>query len=512
MIVQSAPVILKQRNQVNRECLYAWYPEVVIDSETTKPMGPRDIYIHKGIDKDLIQQDSHKNRLINNNNSNNNNEVIRRYTQSMAPSEPIYHSADTLDEALTTPWALHYEVKRTPATPNPPSHSTETTREEIPRRLKSAPVARSQPLTSILTIPEPRFVTPIIPVTTTELPRTPKPKHRASSARARLNTTLPIYYEQTDATIKQQRREIKSAQVIRQNDETRLSDEEYQTGSNQMDSETTQQPLLFVSATPTILYPRPTSASSNELPSTSIDKKTVRTKIEINPIPLNPHYIHRPGVIAASNTYKMPIVRESSASRKMNRSSHRRHHHHNYRHRDKQHEPLLALTPMLQPTKLPVEIDGIKLIYDPTLAIDDASLNLTKYFIEGRLYLIKDQHYNVLENIDPKAIEKYNQNSNLAQRTKYYQTIPIEKFQIPKPPQEVHYNASETYFYNTIPKRVHRYVVDPNFISENLNISGRSMSKQTAPAATTTATTTTVVQPTINDINRQQATPTTVYS
>ncbi|CAF5090545.1 unnamed protein product, partial [Rotaria socialis] len=63
---------------------------------------------------------------------------------------------------------------------------------------------------------------------------------------------------------------------------------------------------------------------------------------------------------------------------------------------------------------------------------------------EGRLYLIKDQHYNVLENIDPKAIEKYNQNSNLAQRTKYYQTIPIEKFQIPKPPQEVHYNASET--------------------------------------------------------------------
>ncbi|CAF4805036.1 unnamed protein product, partial [Rotaria socialis] len=101
---------------------------------------------------------------------------------------------------------------------------------------------------------------------------------------------------------------------------------------------------------------------------------------------------------------------------------------------------------------------------------------------------------------------------SLAQRTKYYQTIPIEKFQIPKPPQEVHYNASETYFYNTIPKRVHRYVVDPNFISENLNISGRSMSKQTAPAATTTATTTTVVQPTINDINRQQATPTTVYS
>ncbi|CAF4223572.1 unnamed protein product, partial [Rotaria magnacalcarata] len=413
-----------------------------------------------------------------------------------------------------TPWALHYEIKRTPATPNPPSHSTETAREEIPHRLKSAPVTRSQPLTSVLTIPEPRFATPLIPVTTIELPRTPltpKPKQRASSARARLNTTVPICYEQTDDTIKQQRRQIKSAQLIRQNDETRLPDEEYQTGSNRIDSETTQQqPLLFVSSTPTNLHPRPTSAPANELPSTSIDKKTIRTKIEIDPIPLNPHYIHRPGVIAATNTYKMPIVRENSASRKMNRQSHRRHHHHNHHHnshhRDKQHEPLLALTPMLQTTKLPVEIDGIKLIYDPTLTIDDASLNLTKYFIEGRLYLIKDQHYNVLENIDPKAIEKYNQNSNLAQRSKYYQTIPIEKFQIPKPPQEVHYNASETYFYNTIPKRVHRYVVDPNFISENLNISGRSLSKRIAPTATT------VVQPTINDINRQQATPATVYS
>ena len=55
MIVQSTPLILKQRNQPNRECLYAWYPEVVTD---TTSIAPRDIYIHKGIDKDLIQQNS----------------------------------------------------------------------------------------------------------------------------------------------------------------------------------------------------------------------------------------------------------------------------------------------------------------------------------------------------------------------------------------------------------------------------------------------------------------------
>ncbi len=58
MIVQSAPITIKQRNQPNRECLYAWYPEVVTDTVTSTSMGPRDIYIHKGIDKDLIQQNS----------------------------------------------------------------------------------------------------------------------------------------------------------------------------------------------------------------------------------------------------------------------------------------------------------------------------------------------------------------------------------------------------------------------------------------------------------------------
>ena len=60
MIVQSVPTILKQRNQVNRECLYAWYPEVVL--ETNAISEPRDIYIHKGIDKDLLRESSSINR------------------------------------------------------------------------------------------------------------------------------------------------------------------------------------------------------------------------------------------------------------------------------------------------------------------------------------------------------------------------------------------------------------------------------------------------------------------
>ena len=62
MIVQSAPTILKQRNQPSRECLYAWYPEVRTDASSTISMAPRDIYIHKGIDKDLLQENSLTNK------------------------------------------------------------------------------------------------------------------------------------------------------------------------------------------------------------------------------------------------------------------------------------------------------------------------------------------------------------------------------------------------------------------------------------------------------------------
>jgi len=61
MIIQSAPIILKQQNQPNRECLYAWYPEAVPDSVITTTMAPRDIYTHKGIDQDLIRQNPQTN-------------------------------------------------------------------------------------------------------------------------------------------------------------------------------------------------------------------------------------------------------------------------------------------------------------------------------------------------------------------------------------------------------------------------------------------------------------------
>ena len=94
--------------------------------------------------------------------------------------------------------------------------------------------------------------------------------------------------------------------------------------------------------------------------------------------------------------------------------------------------------------------------------------------------------------------------SGLPPRPKYYQTIPVEKFQIPKPAADIHYNASETYFYNTLPKRVHRYVIDPNFISENLNVNKMSLSKR-PPSAT-------IVHSTLPDFHRRQTTPPTVYT
>ncbi len=278
---------------------------------------------------------------------------------------------------------------------------------------------RSLPPTSILTIPEPRFITPIIPVTTNQISQTPstttRPKTRASSAKARLNTTFPVSNEQIDDDFKQQYREIKSAQGIRQKDETKLPDEDYQKIVNQVYNDIIQQqepppvpptpPPPPPPPLPGYVYQKSATWCPTERPSTPLDRKPLCTTIGVNPVLLNPHYVHRPGIISVKNSDKKPIVRESIASRKTNKHHRRPHHRH-----EKRNEPLCALTPISQPTKIPFEMDGIKLTYDPTLTLDDPSLNLTKYLIEGRLYLIKDQRYNVIENIDPTFIEKYNQN------------------------------------------------------------------------------------------------------
>ena len=80
-------------------------------------------------------------------------------------------------------------------------------REEPIRRLKSAPLVRSLPPPAVLTIPDPRFVAALIPVPKPDSPPS-RPKTRASSAKVRMNTTLPN--ENT-----QSRREIKSAQGSR---------------------------------------------------------------------------------------------------------------------------------------------------------------------------------------------------------------------------------------------------------------------------------------------------------
>jgi hypothetical protein len=144
MIVQP-----KQQNQPYRECLYAWYPEVIDGTTNTTSTNPRDIYLNNGINKDLLEQKSSTNGckqkkkknfifvffdfihlivVVTNayNNNNTSTELLQRYKQSIAPSDRAYHSVETLDEALTPPWALHYELKRRPATPNPPSNPTDS--------------------------------------------------------------------------------------------------------------------------------------------------------------------------------------------------------------------------------------------------------------------------------------------------------------------------------------------------------------------------------------------------
>jgi hypothetical protein len=48
--------------------------------------------------------------------------------------------------------------------------------------------------------------------------------------------------------------------------------------------------------------------------------------------------------------------------------------------------------------------------------------------------------------------------------------IDPEKVRADLPAPEIHTNASETYFYNTMPFKRSTFTINPNFISENLNV------------------------------------------
>jgi len=58
----------------------------------------------------------------------------------------------------------------------------------------------------------------------------------------------------------------------------------------------------------------------------------------------------------------------------------------------------------------------------------------------------------------------------LQKRPKYHVKIDQEKVRPDPPAPEIHYNAPETYFYNTVPNRKATFTINPNFRSEMLNV------------------------------------------
>lgn len=60
MIIRPATFVQRSRNQPSRECLYAWYPDVATNASSIVTLETRDIYIHKGIDQNLLEQKSSK--------------------------------------------------------------------------------------------------------------------------------------------------------------------------------------------------------------------------------------------------------------------------------------------------------------------------------------------------------------------------------------------------------------------------------------------------------------------
>ena len=55
-------------------------------------------------------------------------------------------------------------------------------------------------------------------------------------------------------------------------------------------------------------------------------------------------------------------------------------------------------------------------------------------------------------------------------RPNYYVKIDIDKLRPEREAPIIHYNAAETFFCNTMPFRRATFDINPNFISENLNI------------------------------------------
>ncbi len=58
---------------------------------------------------------------------NTNLELVQQNKKNIASNDRAYHSTEIIDEALKPPWALDYEIKRRPATPNLQTNSTDST-------------------------------------------------------------------------------------------------------------------------------------------------------------------------------------------------------------------------------------------------------------------------------------------------------------------------------------------------------------------------------------------------
>ena len=59
---------------------------------------------------------------------------------------------------------------------------------------------------------------------------------------------------------------------------------------------------------------------------------------------------------------------------------------------------------------------------------------------------------------------------HIQNRPNYYVPIDMESIKPDPERPKIHFNANETYFYNTLPTRKATFVVNNNFISENLRI------------------------------------------
>jgi len=480
-----------KKSTVKNESIYGWYP-----SEGEKSRGdPKEIYSKLGTrpprDQSYIEAD-----------------IIGQYHESMKGSELIYKPKQTVEEALKTPWSLHFNQSQLNAT-----EDQEKTIPEAFKRAQSAPPVKPYPNHRvILKIPIPNFKNVF------DLDEAPPKLERA-------HTTFSYVHPK-----------------VVEDEETQTMENDFAAPSDtvspypvapalfevKLNEEQTSPAPVKIENTVTIQIPKPTD---DQLESSEEIVTTVTTRASTNDLRrVYTANIGKKSLVTPEPCVRLPTKKSSrvgfrpktaalellrpDSSASITSST--------LKPRPKtsaqiySHKPLAETDPDVeisvqhrnsinsalsntQASSLELERynmlnANLKTILSQTEAIKQASQKngqsvvlLNPEWLDGYLNSNR-QSKNQKPKTDVKTAEGHwrdqilNRSKYLHKRPNYFVKINLDKLKPDPAAPEMHYKAAETFFLNTMPSKRMTFSVDPNFISENLNIKKVSLQNRSPSA------------------------------